>query len=134
MYRKEIVYDREVRDFACYIDGELVGFAHSYLEAEIVLDQLVFELMSGQFFDKGAPIDPPSPPDEPPTPPPWEDCCRACDEPHHVQNCPQIWSYLRAGPEADVCISCGDDLQCAGPSICGACIEAGELYAIEVTA
>ena len=27
MYRKEIKYDRETRDYACYLDGELVGFA-----------------------------------------------------------------------------------------------------------
>jgi hypothetical protein len=53
MYRKEIVYDRETRDYAMYLDGELVGFGRTYHEAEITLDQLVFELMSGQFF-KGA--------------------------------------------------------------------------------
>lgn len=50
MYRKEIVYSRETRDYAMYLDGELVGFARTYHEAEIALDQLVFELMSGQFF------------------------------------------------------------------------------------
>ena len=50
MYRKEIVYDKETGDFAMYLDGELVGFARTYHEAEITLDQLVFELMSGQFF------------------------------------------------------------------------------------
>ena len=25
-YRKEILYDRETRDYAMYLDGELVGF------------------------------------------------------------------------------------------------------------
>lgn len=50
MYRKEIVYDKETGDFAMYLDGELVGFARTYHEAEITLDQLVLELMSGQFF------------------------------------------------------------------------------------
>lgn len=50
MYRKEIVYDRETRDYAMYLDGELVGFARTYHEAEIILDQLVFELMTGQYF------------------------------------------------------------------------------------
>jgi hypothetical protein len=49
-YRKEICYDRETRDYAMYLDGELVGFARTYHEAEIALDQLVFELMSGQLF------------------------------------------------------------------------------------
>lgn len=50
MYRQEIVYDRETRDFAMYLDGELVGYARTYREAEITLEQLVFELMSGAFF------------------------------------------------------------------------------------
>ena len=46
MYRKEIVYDRETRDFAMYLDGELVGFARTYHEAEVRLDSLVFDLLS----------------------------------------------------------------------------------------
>lgn len=46
MYRKEICYDRETHDYAMYLDGELVGFARSYHEAEITLDQLCFELMT----------------------------------------------------------------------------------------
>ncbi len=54
MYRKEIVYDPETRDFAMYLDNELVGFARTYQEAEITLDQLVFELMSGQYFREAA--------------------------------------------------------------------------------
>ena len=48
MYRKEIVYDRESCDYAMYLDGELVGFARTYHEAEVTLDQLVFELISRQ--------------------------------------------------------------------------------------
>lgn len=56
MYRKEIKYDRETRDYAMYLDGDLVGFARTYHEAEVTLDQLVFELMSGQHFkDKQPP-------------------------------------------------------------------------------
>lgn len=52
MYRKEIVYDRETRDYRMYLDGELVGFARTYHEAEVVLDQLIFELVScGLCFD-----------------------------------------------------------------------------------
>lgn len=54
MYRKEIIYDRETRDYACYLDGELVGFARNYHEAEILLDQLVFELLSGQMIRESA--------------------------------------------------------------------------------
>lgn len=50
MYRKEIVYDRETRDYAMYLDGELVGFARTYHEAEVTLDLLVLDLMSGAYF------------------------------------------------------------------------------------
>lgn len=44
--RKEIIYDRETRDFAMYLNGDLVGFARSYHEAETTLDQLVYEVLS----------------------------------------------------------------------------------------
>lgn len=54
MYRKEIIYDRETRDYAMHLDGELVGFARTYHEAEVTLDQLVFELMTGQHFRESA--------------------------------------------------------------------------------
>lgn len=47
MYRKEIIYDSEMHDFAMYLDGELVGYARTYAEAEITLAQLVFELIYG---------------------------------------------------------------------------------------
>lgn len=50
MYRKEIVYDRETRDYAMYLDGELVGFARTYHEAEVTLDQLVFELIGALHY------------------------------------------------------------------------------------
>ena len=45
MGRKMIMYDRSTRDFAIYVDGELVGYARSYLDAEAVLDQLRMELL-----------------------------------------------------------------------------------------
>jgi hypothetical protein len=54
MYEKTIVYDPETRDFAMYLDGELVGFARTYQEAEVTLDQLVFELINGQYFREAA--------------------------------------------------------------------------------
>jgi hypothetical protein len=44
LYRKEVVYDRTTRDYAEYLDGELVGFAKTYHAAEVALDQLVFDL------------------------------------------------------------------------------------------
>lgn len=51
MYQKEIVYDPETRDFAMYLDGELVGFARTYQEAEVTLDELIYELLNGKFLD-----------------------------------------------------------------------------------
>jgi hypothetical protein len=54
MYEKAIVYDPETRDFAMYLDGELVGFARTYQEAEETLDELVYELLHGQYFREAA--------------------------------------------------------------------------------
>ena len=54
MYRKTILFDRESRDYAMYLDDELVGFARTYHEAEVTLDQLVFEILSGQYFHSAA--------------------------------------------------------------------------------
>ena len=48
VYRKEIIYDRETRDYAMYLDGNLVGFARNYQEAETTLDNLVFDLLNGR--------------------------------------------------------------------------------------
>jgi hypothetical protein len=50
MYQKEISYDRETRDYAMYLDGELVGFARTYQEADAALDALVFEMMNRGHF------------------------------------------------------------------------------------
>lgn len=60
MYRQEIVRDYETRDWAMYLDGELVGFARTYPEAQETLNQLVLELMSGSFWagDKPEPEKP----------------------------------------------------------------------------
>lgn len=54
MFKKQITYDRESKDFAMYLDSELVGYARTYLEAEITLDQLVYELLSSGYFPKAA--------------------------------------------------------------------------------
>lgn len=45
MYDKAIIYDRETRDFAYYLDGELLGFARTYQEAETKLNALVHDLL-----------------------------------------------------------------------------------------
>lgn len=47
MYQKEIVYDRETKDFRMELDGEFIGFARTYHEAEVTLDGIVFDLLSG---------------------------------------------------------------------------------------
>lgn len=54
MHNKEIVYDPETKDFAMYLDGELVGFARTYQEAEATLDELVYELLNGNYFREAA--------------------------------------------------------------------------------
>jgi hypothetical protein len=46
MYRKLITYDRRSGDFAMYLNGELVGYAATYLQAESNLNTLVYELLS----------------------------------------------------------------------------------------
>ena len=43
---KEIRYDRASRDYGMYLDGELVGFARTYHEAEVTLDDLVHEILT----------------------------------------------------------------------------------------
>ena len=53
-YQKEIKYDRASRDYALYLDSELVGFARTYYEADVTLDQLVFELLSRGGFREAA--------------------------------------------------------------------------------
>lgn len=50
MYEREIVYAQETRDFEMRLNGELVGFARTYQEAEQTLDELVYELLNRQFF------------------------------------------------------------------------------------
>lgn len=45
---KAVVYDPETRDFALYLDGELVGWARSYKEGEDRLDELAYSRLSHQ--------------------------------------------------------------------------------------
>jgi hypothetical protein len=52
MYTKQIKYDRDAKQFAMYLDNELVGYARTLLEAETTLDALVFELLSRGIFSK----------------------------------------------------------------------------------
>lgn len=50
MFQKQIAYDRQTKDFAMYLDGELTGYARTYLEAEISLNELAYELLSQGYF------------------------------------------------------------------------------------
>jgi hypothetical protein len=52
LYVKEIVYDRETHDYAAYLDGELVGFGRTHLEAETLLNSLVVELCKTGYFSE----------------------------------------------------------------------------------
>ncbi|HYF61828.1 MAG TPA: hypothetical protein VD886_03385 [Herpetosiphonaceae bacterium] len=54
MYRKMIVYDRKTGDFAMYLNGELVGYAATYLQAESNLNKLVYELLAKPSFQQAA--------------------------------------------------------------------------------
>lgn len=50
MYQKVINYDRESRDYAMYLDGKFVGLASTYHDAEVVLDAMIFSLLSGEYI------------------------------------------------------------------------------------
>ena len=64
MYRKEIRYDRETRDFAMYLDGDLKGFAPNYSQAEEDLNAMVLDLCEQGLLDQplAALDDPPGAP------------------------------------------------------------------------
>jgi hypothetical protein len=55
IYTKTIEFDRETRDFACYLNDELIGFGRTPAEAEALLDRLVYELLMN------APVEPVTP-------------------------------------------------------------------------
>lgn len=58
MYRQEVVRDYETREWAMYLNGELVGFARTYPEAQETLNELVIQLMSVPTISK---LDEPAP-------------------------------------------------------------------------
>ncbi|NJP05955.1 MAG: hypothetical protein HC837_10200 [Chloroflexaceae bacterium] len=53
-YDREIVYDPETHDFAMFLEEDLVGFARTYQEAEITLNELVLEILRGQQLQEAA--------------------------------------------------------------------------------
>ena len=57
MKTTEIRYDRETRDYAMYLDGEYVGSARTYHEAEIKLNRLWECVTTGQeVFEAFCPV------------------------------------------------------------------------------
>lgn len=48
MYDKKIVYDAHTRDFAMYLNEVPIGFRQTHQEAETVLNDMVYVLMSKQ--------------------------------------------------------------------------------------
>lgn len=48
MYKQTIVFDPETQDFAMFLDDDLVGFARTYQDAETVLNELIYALLSAQ--------------------------------------------------------------------------------------
>lgn len=100
-FRKEIRYDRETRDFAMYLDGELVGYMRTYHEAEVALDQLVYELLISGMHRSASELDGASAPDacaaevaaavaRP------ETAMVAIDEPGLIERNIQVWPYSTA--------------------------------------
>lgn len=53
-FTRSIRYDRSTKDYAAYLNGELVGFASSYTQAETMLDQLVLSLLSSEYTTEAA--------------------------------------------------------------------------------
>lgn len=75
-FEKSIRYDRQSKDFACYLDGEFVGYAASYSAGEALLDQVAYDqLMDGIALQAR---------------------CANCDGPHSIQQCPEILAALFA--------------------------------------
>lgn len=91
MYHKEIVYDRATRDYAMYLDGELIGFARNFHDAEVTLDQLVWELLN-------TPHALPAVVEEPAEP---ATTCVFCNKPHHPQHCAEKNALLFAPFDVD---------------------------------
>jgi hypothetical protein len=40
---KKVIYDRETKDYACYVDDQLVGFAKTKTAGDVICDQFVFD-------------------------------------------------------------------------------------------
>jgi hypothetical protein len=43
---KCIRYDRETKDYACYLDGRLIGYAPNYSDGETLCEQTYYEQLA----------------------------------------------------------------------------------------
>jgi hypothetical protein len=43
---KAIIYDRETKDFACYLEGQFIGYARTYFDAETKINKLAYEQLA----------------------------------------------------------------------------------------
>jgi hypothetical protein len=57
MYKKMVIYDRKTKDFTCYLNGEIVGYATTYPLACALLNQKVYEILSKPTPAKTPPVD-----------------------------------------------------------------------------
>ena len=62
--RKHIIYDWRTREYAMYLDGELIGFCDkTYQDAEVILDNLIVAQSHGRFTEPlSQPVYTPLPP------------------------------------------------------------------------
>lgn len=43
---KVIKYDRHSHEYACYLNGEIVGYEKTYFDAERLLESLAYDLLT----------------------------------------------------------------------------------------
>jgi hypothetical protein len=92
-FDKQWIYDAETRDFAMYLDGELVGFARTPQEAEDTLDALVHEILTKAYGPSCTPPAEaeagPAPAEEAPAPCSWcgGDGCKSVMQPAWCLDC-----------------------------------------------
>jgi len=55
---KTIRYDRETRDYALYLNDEFVGYASTYTEGQVILDQLAASIPDGTAEDDYSDVGP----------------------------------------------------------------------------
>lgn len=96
-YRREIVFDRDTNEYTMFLDGDVVGIARTYTEAEATLEQLIFEL-TGTY-----PADATTPAHRRPVilgtvygPKPTPPVCFACEGSHLTHRCPELLAFLFA--------------------------------------